>query len=114
MQIATGESSMSNSQAVGLAGEKAVVNQLKSNGWTINNWDTSQPGSTDIDAQSGSNRRLVQVKSAVTPYDPPELSPEEEGNIKSRATKIGAEAWEAKVWLDAGLNPVTIKWRKLN
>jgi len=105
---------MPDSQDVGRAGERAAVDKLKSLGWTITRWDTSSPGSTDIEAQSGSKRILVQVKSAVPPNEPPLLSAQEEANIKSRATRIGAEAWEAKVWLDNYLNPIRIEWRKLN
>lgn len=105
---------MANSQDVGHAGEKAAVEQLKSIGWTVTRWDTSLPGSTDIEAQAGSKRILVQVKSAVPPNEPPILSPQEEANIKSRAARIGAETWEAKVWLDNSLNLIRIEWRSLH
>lgn len=105
---------MSGPQDVGSAGEKAVVDELKSKGWIILRWDTNLPGSTDIEAQSGSKKILVQVKSAIAPNEPPVLSPQEESNIKSRATRIGAEAWEAKVWLNSNLTLIKIDWRKLN
>ena len=97
-----------------LAWEKAVVNWLRQKGWEITRWDTQTPGSTDIEARSGNKKLLVQVKSAIYPNQPSSLSWEEERNIKSRATKIGAEAWEARVLLDESLNPMDIKWRKLN
>lgn len=99
---------------IGRAGEKAIVNYLKGKGWEITRWDTQAPGSTDIEACSGNKKLLVQVKSAIYPNQPASLSWEEEKNIKSRATRIGAEAWEARVLLNESLNPMGVKWRKLN
>jgi hypothetical protein len=105
---------MSTPLQVGQAGEAVVVEWLKSKGYKILVWDTRSPGSSDIEAQHSSAHILVQVKSAILPNQPPSFSGDEEGNIKSRATKIGAEAYEARVQLDTSLKPVAeIKWRKL-
>ena len=105
---------MHGSHDIGLAGEKAAAEQLEEKNWRITRWDTTSPGATDIEAQSGAKKVLVQVKSAVVPNEPASLSVAEERNIKSRATGIGAEAWEARVQLDELLSLVAIKWRKLN
>jgi len=105
---------MPNAFDIGLAGEQATVNRLKQKDFKITTWNTSSPGSTDIEAQSSSKRLLVQVKSAILPNDSISLSSDEERNIKSRAARIGAEAWETKVWLDNSLNLIDMKWRKLN
>jgi len=59
--------------------------------------DTKTPGSADIDASKGHRRVLIQVKSALTPNAPPGLSSAELRNLKSRASRIGAEAWLAQV-----------------
>jgi Holliday junction resolvase-like predicted endonuclease len=67
---------------IGLAGEEAVANWLEQEGWKITRWNTQAPGSTDIEAQSGNKKLLVQVKSAVSPNKPSSLSWEEERNIK--------------------------------
>lgn len=99
---------------VGRAGEHAVVQWLRSNRCTVTNWNTQAAGSTDIEAV-GAARLLIQVKSAVYPSQPASLSSDEEGNIKSRATRTSAEAWEARVLLDQRLQLQSeIAWRKLN
>ena len=97
----------------GQAGEAAAVAALKSEGWTITSWNTQAPGSTDIEAASGSKKLLVQVKSAVAPQSPGSLSSDEERNIKSRASRIGADAYEARVTLDQNLVATQVDWRKL-
>jgi Holliday junction resolvase-like predicted endonuclease len=98
---------------IGQAGEAAAVAALKEKGWTITNWNTQAPGSTDIEASSGSKKLLVQVKSSVALDSPAALSGDEERNIKSRATRIGAEAHEARVTLNQSLVATRIDWRKL-
>lgn len=100
---------------IGQAGERIVVQWLRNYRFTIQGWDTQSPGSTDIEAESSKAHILVQVKSAADPNEPPSLSSDEERNIKSRATRIGAEAWEAQVQLNASLQLVgEIQWRKLS
>lgn len=104
---------MPTSTEIGTAGESAAVAALKGKGWTISRWDTKAPGSTDIEAVSGNSKLLVQVKAAVHPQAPASLSNEEERNIKSRAAKIGASAYEAKVTLNADLTLLNSEWRQL-
>ena len=101
---------------IGQAGERIVVQWLKEAGYTVKMWDTESPGSTDIEAESSKGHvLLVQVKSAVHPNEPPSLSRDEERKIESRATRIGAEAWEARVQLNASLEVIgEIHWRKLS
>ena len=97
---------------VGRAGEAVIVKELQAKGYTIIRWDTQSPGSSDIEANTGTHL-LVQVKSAVSPNVAASLSSDEERNIKSRATRIGAQAWEARVQLDSGLRNGTVSWRHL-
>jgi len=101
---------------IGQAGERIVVQGLKEAGYAIKRWDTQSPGSTDIEAATSKGHiLLVQVKSAVHPNEPPSLSSDEERNIESRATRIGAEAWEARVQLNARLQLVgEMQWRKVS
>jgi hypothetical protein len=100
--------------AIGQAGEHIVARDLVAKGyWT--NIDTKSPGATDIEAHGSTTNLLVQVKSAVAPNFPADLSSEEEGRIRLRATLLGWEAWSARVQLDSWLNRVgDIIWRKLN
>jgi hypothetical protein len=106
---------MTTALQVGLAGERVVVDWLKAKGCGIDRWDTQSPGSTDVDASWTTKRLLVQVKSAVAPNQPSVLSGDEIAKIKSRAGKVGAEAWQAQVQLDSQLGQVgEIKWTKLN
>jgi len=100
---------------IGHAGEQFAVQALKREGWTVDVWNTQAPGSTDIEAHSGSSKILVQVKSAIPPNEPSGLSSDEERNIKSRATRINAKAYEARVYLNSNLTLKSeIKWRTLN
>jgi Holliday junction resolvase len=100
---------------IGQAGERIVAQWLRGSGYTIDRVDTRSPGSTDIEARSSQKCLLVQVKSAVLPNEPSSLSSDEKRNIKSRATRIGCEAWEAGVQLDPNLRPAReITWRQLN
>ena len=95
-----------------LAGERAVVTWLENKGFVIVKWDTRSPGLVEIEAKS-KKPLLVKVRTAVHPEDPPSMSDDEEREIKSRAAKIGGEAWEAKVQLNPNLKLLgKIKWRK--
>jgi len=53
----------------------------------------------------------VQVKSAVEPALPVELSPLEERDLKPRATALGAQALEAKVQLERTFLSGRVWWR---
>lgn len=96
---------------IGRSGEEVVKKRLQEKGWEITSHDTRGPGSTDLEAEAGGKQILVQVKTAVPPNDPASLSSEEECNIKARATRISAWAYEARVWLT---QPPKVEWRHLN
>jgi Holliday junction resolvase len=99
---------------VKLAGERSVVTWLENKGFTIVKWAAESPGSKNIEAKSGNQLLLIQVKSSVQQEDSSPLTSAEEEDIKSRATEIGAEAWEARVQLASSLQLLgKIKWRKL-
>jgi Holliday junction resolvase-like predicted endonuclease len=99
---------------IGNAGEGYVVDHLKGRGYTIDKWDTHASGSADIEAHDEKHKIFVQVKSAITD-EPSNLSAKEQRNITSRATKIGAIAWEAKVILNTNLDLIgDIRWRQLD
>ena len=105
---------MPNQVEIGQVGERIVAHELATKGYRTN-IDTKAPGSTDIEARGTNAGLLVQVKTATSPNSPPAISGDEERNIKSRAIRLGFEAWEAKVQVDARLNLVgAIGWRKLN
>ena len=98
-------------------GEGIALRDLMDKGFTILKWNTPEqlPDSGDLEAIEAVSRRhiLVRVKSAVKPDVPTGLSSDEEGTLKSRASKASAEAWEAKVQLDASLQQGTVLWRRL-
>lgn len=105
---------MPNQVEIGQAGERIVARELAAKGYRTN-IDTRAPGSTDIEARGTSANLLVQVKTAMSPNLPAALSGEEERNIKSRAARLGWEAWEAKVQIDSKGNLVgAVGWRKLS
>jgi len=96
-----------------LAGERAAVSWLEDKGFAIVKWETRSPGAADIEAKSGKHL-LVQVRTSVHPEDPSSLTDHEEEELITRAAKIEAEAWEARVQLDSNLQlQGKIKWRKL-
>ncbi len=99
---------------VGQAGEQIVGSALTGIGYRTN-IDTKTPGSADIEARGTAASLLVQVKTAVYPNEPANMSSDEERNIKSRATKLGYEAWEARVQVNSLMKLLgQIRWRKLN
>jgi hypothetical protein len=99
---------------IGRAGELLVVAWLANKGYSTN-IDTKGPGSTDIEARGTTASLLVQVKTAILPSLPDALSAVELRNITTRAARLGCQAWEARVQLDARLRPVgAIAWRQLS
>ena len=99
---------------IGSAGEKIVNSWLVRKGYKTN-LDTRQPGSTDIEAGSPKTSLLVQVKTAMSPSTLADLSSDEVRNIKSRATRIGYQAWQAKVTVDSDLRLIgKIQWKRLD
>src|SRR5258708_39296993 len=108
------QGAMSTQVKTGQAGEHIVARELAAKGYRTN-LDTKGPGSTDIEARGTNASLLVQVKTAVSPNAPAGLSSDEERNIKSRAARLGYQAWEAKLQVDSGLSMVgTIAWRQLS
>jgi len=99
---------------IGAAGERIVNNWLIGNNYKTN-LNTRQPGSTDIEAVGPKASLLVQVKTALSPSTPADPSSDEVRNIKSRAARLGYEAWQAKVTVDANANFVgKIQWQRLD
>jgi hypothetical protein len=98
---------------IGNSGENIVNSWLLGKNYKTN-LDTRQPGATDIEAVGGSASLLVQVKTAVSPSTPADLSSDEARNIKSRESRLGYQAWQAKVVVDTQLRLVgEIKWQQL-
>ena len=95
---------MSQPADIGRIGEKAVVDNLTSQGYTIIEWNTEAPGATDMRLHS-KEHILVQVKSAMYPSIPVDLSQADIAAIKSRASRKNAVAYEAKVQLTPGSAP---------
>jgi hypothetical protein len=104
---------MATTTQIGNVGESLAAPALMDMGYQTN-VDTRLPGSTDIEAIQNGRKLLVQVTATVWPSTPSSLSSEEENNIKSRATRLGCEPWEARVQLDTSLRVVgNIEWHNL-
>jgi hypothetical protein len=98
---------------IGNVGERHVEAWLKARNYACNR-NTQLPGSTDIEA-TGSANLLVQVKTAMQPEAPAELSPAEIANIKSRASRTSRQAWLAQVTIDVSGRLIRdIRWTQLN
>lgn len=99
--------------AIGAAGETIVGRELEVKGYAAK-VNTALPGSTDIEATAPKSKLLVQVKAAEAPDIPADMTPDEVRNIKARAAKIGATAYQAKVAVNTNLKQVDpIDWKKL-
>lgn len=100
---------------IGKAGEMIVENWLRTHNWRNIIRNTQQPGGTDIQADGGtSGNILVQVKTALTPNQPSEISELEKSAITSRATRLNRIAYSAYVVIDSNKNLIgEIRWRKL-
>lgn len=95
---------------IGHTGESRVVAWLRANGFTVEVWDTRAPGATDIEARG----ILVQVKTAVTPNAPGQMTTSEVHRITARARRMGREAWLAQAVIDRAGQPVgKIAWTQL-
>ena len=105
---------MSTASDIGRAGERHAVDWLRAEGYSIIKWNPQASGSTDIEAKSSSKRLLVQVKTAAYPTAPAQLSAEEEKAITSRAARLGAQAWEARVQVGSNLDLIgNVQWRRI-
>jgi hypothetical protein len=99
---------------IGNLGERYAENALQGQGWTCNR-NTQLPGSTDIEAVSGTNRLLVQVKTAIFPNVAAVLSSDEQNSIVARAARTNCPAYLAQVQIDEyGRLHGEISWWKLN
>lgn len=99
---------------IGNYGERHATTWLQSKGYRCHR-NTQLPGSTDIEAIGATKNLLVQVKTGLYPNFAPILSSDEQRNIKSRATRIGYEAWLAQMQIDVrGLLVGNITWTRLN
>ena len=98
---------------IGKAGEGYTVEFFKGKGYAIDKWDTHTQGSANLEAHNKECKILVQVLSAVTD-EPSDLSAKDQRNIKARAKRIGAIAWEAKVIVNTNLDIISdIRLRQL-
>ena len=105
---------LSSAPDIGRAGERHAVDWLRAEGYSIMKWNTQTSGLIDIEAKSSSKRLLVQVKAALYPNTPAQLSAEEAEAITSRAARLGAQAWEARVQVDSNLDLIgNVQWRKI-
>jgi Holliday junction resolvase len=93
--------------------ERHVISDLESKGYyCIRN--KRSPGYTGVEAIKGTEVVLVHVKTAVHPSTPDNLSAEESTRIRSRATRMGWEAWLAQVQIDdLGLTVGSISYTRL-
>lgn len=99
---------------IGQAGEGIVADYLRNKGYSVEQ-NTRLPGSSDIEARGNPTSLLVQVKTSLHPNDPPFLGNDEVGNIRSRATRLGWEAWSARLQVNhQGYLVGEILWTKLN
>ena len=95
-------------------GEIEVVNQLKNAGWNVQDWDPSAEGSKDIVASASGKKIMVQVKTAVSPNDPPNLTRPEVETMAARARQLNAEGFQARVKFDPAMNRLgNIFWKRL-
>ena len=95
------------------AGEGYTVEFFKGKGFTIDKWDSHALGTANIEAHNKESKIRVQVISAITD-EPSDISAKDERDIKERAKKVGAIAWEAKVILNTNLDIIgDIRLREL-
>jgi len=105
---------MLTSAEVGTVGERHATAWLRSNGWSCYR-NTQLAGATDIQATAGAKSLLVQVKTAIYPNSPSDLTSDEKKAIVSRANRNGWEAWLAQLQVNReGALVSRILWTKLN
>ena len=98
---------------IGNYGERLVENFLRAEGYRCER-NTQLPGSTDIEAYKGEEILLIQVKTALFPNKPDDLSSDERRNLSSRASKIGAKPGLAQLQInEQGKLVGKIRWKKL-
>jgi len=86
---------------IGNAGEKIVHNDLALKGYTNILRDTKQTGSVDIQADSTKmGNILVQVKTAIYPSVPAELTSEENTAIKAKGQRTSRTPKSARLQIN--------------
>ena len=99
---------------IGNIGERHVTAWLQAKNYQCNR-NTALPGSTDIEADASQASLLVQVKTALSPALPADLSTEEQRAIVARANRSGKEEWLARLQINSqGALIGEISWAKLN
>jgi hypothetical protein len=99
---------------IGNIGERHVTAALAANGWRCYR-NTQLPGATDIEATSANRSLLVQVKTAVYPNSPSDLSGEDKRAIVGRASRNQKEAWLAQLQVNReGALIGNITWTNLS
>jgi len=81
------------------SGERHVISDLTSKGYYCLR-NKRSPAYTGIEAIKGTKVTLVHVKAAVHPAAPDNLTTEETARIKHRASRMGWDAWLARVQID--------------
>jgi hypothetical protein len=95
-------------------GEEAVVDNLKQEGWTGVVLNVRGPNLTDIQAKNpGGAMHLFQVKTAVSPKTPNNLSDVERTALISRARRMDAVAYQVKVQLNEKYTATRIQYSQL-
>lgn len=98
---------------IGNLGERYVVEDLQTKGFACYH-NTQGAGATDIEGRGNPTSVLVQVKTAMHPYDPETLSAQEQQAICARATRKNCQAWLAQVKVSTSralMRP--IRWTQL-
>jgi len=95
------------------AGEGYTVEFFKGKVFTIDKWDSHSLGTANIEAHNKEGKIRVQVLSAIAD-EPSDISAKDERNMKERAKKVDAVAWEAKVIMNTNLDIIgDIRLREL-
>ncbi len=103
---------------IGNIGERHATAQLEAKGWICYR-NTQLPGATDIEAimkDSLGNvidKLLVQVKTAISPYWPSDLSSEERAAIIARARRNGPRAYLAQISINDRGDLLRSNWEEL-
>ena len=96
------------------AGEIAIIKKLEDSNWRVRKIQKDGVINAPIEAEKDNLRIVFQVKTAITPNTPPDVSTEEISNIKQLAKELDANPYVAKVWLNDELFNTQIELNKLN
>lgn len=93
--------------------EACAVAGLRKLGFTIIPLGARSSAAALIEAWKVRQRVVVRVNTSVSPSKPQPLTIEAEQALRRRATRTGAQAWEAQVLLGSDLELVQLEWRPL-